>query len=292
MPGRLNNMTPALQPGEDLLPMGLTVKYLHQNLWLKQDCCYYVEKQPCVLQNLEEESPSGKSEGCQLNTQATHPAWYNRSTWWCPRHWETKIKLNLSGLESCPPELADSTYSLLAEHCAIFSLEPSELSCTHSTKHVVKVTNDFPFREWFRWMPLPLVKEICAHLWEMLQLGMICLSQSVWCNVVVLVWKKDGSQCFCIEFCHHNTWTKKDSYPLLRIQEALGNLFDTGHFLCLDLESGFWQIKMDNMLRQYTTFTLGNLGFFECGCMPFGLFNTPATFQKLMQNCLGELNLT
>ena len=37
---------------------------------------------------------------------------------------------------------------------------------------------------------------------------------------------------------------------------------------------------------------VGNLGFFECDCMPFGLCNTPATFQRLMQNCLGELNLT
>ena len=40
-----------------------------------------------------------------------------------------------------------------------------------------------------------------------------------------------------------------------------------------------------------TAFTLGNLGFFECDCMPFGLCNAPVTFQRLMQNCLGELNL-
>ena len=39
-------------------------------------------------------------------------------------------------------------------------------------------------------------------------------------------------------------------------------------------------------------FTVGNLGFFECNHMPFGLCNVPATFQRLMQNCLGELNLT
>ena len=44
------------------------------------------------------------------------------------------------------------------------------------------------------------------------------------------------------------------------------------------------------MLKQYTTFTVGNLGFFECDRMPFGLCNAPATFQWLMQNCMGELN--
>ena len=64
-----------------------------------------------------------------------------------------------------------------------------------------------------------------------------------------------------------------------------------GHFSCLDLKSGFWQIKMEEASKQYTTFTVGNLGFFECDCMPFGLCNALATFQWLMQNCLGELNL-
>ena len=56
-------------------------------------------------------------------------------------------KLDLSGLESWPPELADSTWSLLVEYHDIFSLEPSELGCTHSTKHVIKVTNDAQFKE-------------------------------------------------------------------------------------------------------------------------------------------------
>ena len=43
--------------------------------------------------------------------------------------------------------------------------------------------------------------------------------------------------------------------------------------------------------QQYTTFTVGNLGFYEFTCMPFGLCNMLATFQHLMQNTLGELNL-
>ena len=49
---------------------------------------------------------------------------------------------------------------------------------------------------------------------------------------------------------------------------------------------------MVELSKQYTLFTVGNLGFFECDCMPFGLCNAPATFQRLMENCLGELNLT
>ena len=112
-----------------------------------------------------------------------------------------------------------------------------------------------------------------------------------WCNAVVLVRKKDRGLCFCIDFCHLNTHMKKDSYFLLRIQKALERLVGAGHFSCLDIKSGFWQIKMEEALKQYTTFTVGNLGFFECDHMPFGLCNVLDTFQWLMQNCLGKLNL-
>ena len=57
--------------------------------------------------------------------------------------------------------------------------------------------------------------------------------------------------------------TKKDSYPLLRIQEALESLVGAGHFSCLDLKLGFWQIKMEEASKQYTAFTVGNLGVFQ-----------------------------
>ena len=50
-------------------------------------------------------------------------------------------------LESWPPELAASTQSVLAEYHNVFSLESSELGCTHSTEHVIKVIDDTPFKE-------------------------------------------------------------------------------------------------------------------------------------------------
>ena len=125
----------------------------------------------------------------------------------------------------------------------------------------------------------------------MLESGTIRPSQSAWCNAVVLVWKKDSGLCFCINVCCLNACTKKGSYPLPRIQEVLESLMGAGHFSCLDLKSGFWQIKMDEALKQYIAFTVGNLGFFKCDRMPFGLCNAPATFQWLIQNCMGELNL-
>ena len=49
---------------------------------------------------------------------------------------------------------------------------------------------------------------------------------------------------------------------------------------------------MSEKARQYTAFTVGSMGVYEFLRMPYGLCNTPAMFQRLMQNCLGELNLT
>ena len=123
-----------------------------------------------------------------------------------------------------------------------------------------------------------MVEEVRNHLKEMLESGAIRPSQSAWCNAVVLVQKKDGSLWFCINFCHLNAHMKKDSYPLPRIQEVLESLVGAGHFSCLDLKSRFWQIKMDEASKQYIAFTVGNLGFFECHRMHFGLCNAPATF--------------
>ena len=125
----------------------------------------------------------------------------------------------------------------------------------------------------------------------MLEAGTIWPSQSAWCSTVVLARKKDVSLQFCIDFCCLNMHRKKDSYPLPRIQEVLENFIGAGHFSCFDLKMGFWQIKMEEASKQYTAFTVGNLGFFECDQMPFGLCNALAMFQRLMQNCLGELNL-
>ena len=56
-------------------------------------------------------------------------------------------ELDLSGLDSWLPELVDATYCLLVEYHNVFLLDPMELGCTHSTEHMIKVTDDTPFKE-------------------------------------------------------------------------------------------------------------------------------------------------
>ena len=79
--------------------------------------------------------------------------------------------------------------------------------------------------------------------------------------------------------------------PLPCMQETMESMVGAQHFSCMDLKSGFWQVKMAEESRQYTTFMVGSMGMYNFLCIPYGLCNAPATFQHLMQNCLGELNL-
>ena len=154
------------------------------------------------------------------------------------------------------------------------------MGCTDLAKHEIKVIDDEPFKECFWRIPPPMVDEVHANVKEMLEVGVICLSQSPRYNAVVLVCKKDGGLQFCINVCKLNVRTKKDSHPFPQIQEAIESLLGAGYFSCLELKAGFWQIAIEKALKQYTAFTMGSLEFFEWKCMPFGLCNALAMFQK------------
>ena len=203
-------------------------------------------------------------------------------------------KLDLSGLEAWPAEEVEKARGLLREYHDIFSLEKHDMGHTNATKHkiVLKDPDTPPFKKRFRQIPPPQLDEVREHLKLMLDAGVVRPSNSPWCNAVLLVRKKDGSLRFCIDFRRLNALMVKDLHPLPCICETLESLAGTAHYSTFDLNSGFWQVPMDDASKQYTAFTLGSMGLYECESMPFGLCNAPPTFQRLMQNCLGELNLT
>ena len=203
-------------------------------------------------------------------------------------------KLDLTGLEAWPEDKAGKAHSLLKEYHDIFSLQKCDMGHTNTTKHkiVLKDPDTPPFKERFCRILPPQLDKVREHLKLMLDTWVIWPSNSPWCNAVVLVRKKDGSLHFCIDFRKLNFLTVKDSHLLPCICETLESLTGAAHYSTFNMNFGFWQVPMDEESKQYTAFTLGSMGLYECESMPFELCNTPPTFQRLMQNCLGELNLT
>ena len=199
--------------------------------------------------------------------------------------------LNLDRLNSWTREQQQSARDLLVDSADVFSETDLDLGKCNTIKHAIKITDPQPFKECYRRILPHLYEEVKAHLQEMVEVGAIRKSFSSWASAVVLVRKKDGGLRFCIDLRKLNNRTIKDGYSLPRIEDTLDCLHGAVWFSTLDLKSGYWQVELEEEAKPLTAFTVGPLGFRECEHMPFGLTNAPATFQRLMESCLGELHL-
>ena len=185
----------------------------------------------------------------------------------------------------------EETRKLFHEYAHIFALESLDMGHTSMVKHKIRLNNYTPFKERYRRIPPNLFDEVKNHLKEMIEVEAIQKSSSPWASAVVLVRKKDGSLRFCIDLRKLNAHPIKDTYSLPCIDEMLDCLGGATIFTSLDLKSGYWQVEMEEDSKPLIAFTVGPLGFYECKRMPFSLTNAHATFQHLMENCLGELHL-
>ena len=111
--------------------------------------------------------------------------------------------------------------------------------------------------------------------------GIIESSDSPWASPVVVVTKKDGSTHFCVDY----PAIVKDAYPLPRIDDSLRLLGNQQWFSTMDLASGYWQVAMSPEAKWKAAFVT-NEGLFQFRVMPFGLCNSPTTFERLMDRAL------
>lgn len=155
------------------------------------------------------------------------------------------------------------------------------VGCTNLVEHKI-VTSASPIKQ--RYYPVsPVVqKAIDEQLDEMLRDGIVEPSNSPWASPIVLVKKKDGSYRFCVDYRKLNKVTVRDAYPIPMVSNTLDKLRNAKYLTTLDIKSAYWQIPMAEDSKPHTAFTVPNRGLFQFRRMPFGLSNSPATWQRFI----------
>lgn len=178
--------------------------------------------------------------------------------------------------------------SLLHKFRSSFDCQQAPLGRTSTVAHHIDTGTHAPLRQRPYRVSASERGVINEHVEDMLQRDVIRPSQSPWSSPVVLVTKKDGSLRFCVDYRRLNKITRKDVYPLPRIDDALDCLYGAEFFSSLDLRSGYWQVPVAECDRPKTAFVTPD-GLYEFNVMPFGLCNAPATFERMMDNILRGL---
>ena len=178
--------------------------------------------------------------------------------------------------------------TLLNEYSDLFANHSYDLGRTHLATHEISVENAAPVKQRPYRVSHTNKPKIKQHLQDMLHHDIIRPSQSPWSSPVIIIGKKDGGSRLVVDYRQLNSLTRKDSYPLPRIDDTLDCLGGASYFSVLDFCSGYFQIPLAEQSKQYTAFTtLEEL--FEFNVMPFGLTNAPSTFQRLMETVLRGL---
>ena len=114
-------------------------------------------------------------------------------------------------------------------------------------------------------------------------------SKSPWSSPVVLVRKKNGKLRRYVNYRTLNNKTVKDAYVLPRIEDIFDCLNGAKYFSSIDMKSGYHQIEVEESHKN--RIYCWCLGFWEYNNRPFGLSNSPATYQRVVEECLGDLNM-
>ena len=171
---------------------------------------------------------------------------------------------------------------LVGKHLKVFSSVPGE---TNMAEMGIPTISEEPVNQ----KPYPLPHSVRPSLKKeldgLLEQGIIKESESPYCAPVVLVGKKDGGVRMCVDYRKLNAETVADKYPMPRIEELVDKVGGAKYITVIDLTKGFYQIPMTDAAQRKSAFQTP-YGHFEFTRVPFGLKNSPACFQRMMDKVL------
>jgi hypothetical protein len=182
------------------------------------------------------------------------------------------------------PHYSQDIQKIIDRHNKVFELIPLGAPPDRGFEHIIELEEGekpiitTPYRH-----PKKYKDKIEKAIKELLDMGHIRPSSSPFPYLVVLVKKKDGTMCMCIDYRALKKKTIKNRYPIPRIDELLDELHGAVYFTKIDLFSGYHQIKMREKDVPKTTFRC-HYGHYEFFFIPFGLTNALATFQYYMNH--------
>lgn len=169
-------------------------------------------------------------------------------------------------------------------------MEEWDVGEAKGVEHTICLSDSRPFRQRSRRLTPADIDDVRKHLQELTCAGIIKESRSPYASPIVIVRKKKSSIRMCIDYRLLNSRTIPDHYTTPCMDDALDSLSGSKWFSVLDLRSGYYQIPMAEEDREKTTF-ICPLGFFQFERMPQGITGAPATFQRLMEKTVGDMNL-
>lgn len=163
----------------------------------------------------------------------------------------------------------------------------TRLGRTHLVEHKIDTGDAEPFITRPHHMSPYMLDKLHEELDKMLKLGVVRPSRSSWASPIVMVRKSNNEVRFCFDGRRLNSVTKRDAYPLPRVDAILQKLSGARYLSSIDLKSAFWQIPLEKSSCEKTAFVVPGRGLYEFVVTPFGLVNAPQEQQRLMDKLFG-----
>ena len=175
---------------------------------------------------------------------------------------------------------------VITQYREVFPDVPSK---TNLIEHDVDVGDSAPIKQ-HPYRVSPMKKELLdKEVQYMLKNDIIEESQSNWSSPCILVPKHDGGFRFCTDFRKVNDKTKSDSFPIPRIADYIDQIGNAKFVSTFDMLKGYWQVPLTQRAREISAFVTQS-GLYQYKVMPFGMKNAPATFQRMVNKLVRDID--